>query len=372
MSILLNLPKIYFDFGALSKLPSELFYLGIKKPLIMTDKNLVQYGALDKVLSVLPSDSQFPIFNETPENPTVEGVEKACELYLQDACDGIVALGGGSVIDSAKGVSLRSGHPAPISQYEDQPEKITDQTAPIISIPTTAGTGSEITFGAGIHPDPSSPSMTLGSPYLVPKVAICDPELTMSLPARLTAGTGMDALGQCIEAYLATGNNPVIDAIVFDGAKRSFAYIERAVNNGSDREARWNMMMAALEGGIGIHKGLGSVHAIANTLGYRGHNHGILVAVVLPSVLRFLEAHLSNRMEMLAKALDLEEGSPIAPTIRQLNSRIGLPGNLQELGYSMEDVDGAAEICVASIFNVTAPVVPSQEEYRMIIEGAMG
>jgi alcohol dehydrogenase class IV len=373
MTMLLNLPKIHFDFGAVSALDAELNRLGIGRPLITTDRNLVACGVLDKVMSSLPRDCGFPIFDETPENPTVDGVEKAYERYILEECDGVVAVGGGSVIDTSKVVALRAGHEGPISQYANKPEKITDTTAPIISIPTTAGTGSEITFGAGIHPDSSTPAMNIGSPTLVPKVAICDPDLTMTLPPSLTAGTGMDALGQCVEAYLATGNNPPIDAVVLDGAQRSLAYIERAVENGSDRDARWHMMMAALEGGIGIHKGLGSVHAIANTLGDQGYNHGILVSVALPAVLRFVEEDVSDKMTALAtKAFGLNATSQIPTAIEQLNMRIGLPTTLRELGYRVRDLDRAAELCVGSKFNESAPRVPTQDQYKMIISNMMG
>jgi len=373
MTILLNLPKIHFDFGAVSALYTELSRLNVGRPLIMTDRNLVECGVLDKVMSSLPRDCGFPVFDETPENPTVEGVEKACERYMQEGCDGVVAVGGGSVIDSSKAVAFRAGHEGPISQYVQQPEKITDATAPLIALPTTAGTGSEITFGAGIHPDSSTPSMNIGSPYFAPRVAICDPDLTMTLPPGLTAGTGMDALGQCVEAYLATGNNPPIDAVTLDGVQRSLAYIEHVVSDGSDRDARWNMMMAALEGGIGIHKGLGSAHAIANTLGDQGYNHGMLVTIALPGVLRFVEETLGDRMTALAKkAFCLQTGSQIASAIEQLNGRIGLPTTLRELGYTVRDLDRAAELCVGSKFNETAPRVPTQDQYKIIISDIMG
>lgn len=373
MTILLNLSKIHFDFGAVSVLAVEIVRLGLVRPLIVTDQNLVECGALKKAMTSLPRIDPFPVFDETPENPTVEGVEKALEVYLQEGCDGVVAVGGGSVIDTSKAVAFRAGHDAPIFQYERQPKRITDATAPIIAIPTTAGTGSEITFGAGIHPDSSKPAMNLGSPYFVPKVAICDPELTLTLPPTLTAGTGMDALGQCVEAYLAKGNNPPIDAIVLDGIERSLNYIERAVADGSDREARWNMMMAALEGGIGIHKGLGSGHAIANTFGDQGYNHGILVTIALPNVLRFLEDHMVDRMTVLArKAFGLQTGGQIAPAIEHLNQRIGLPTSLKDLGYRAVDLDQAAELCVNSIFNGTAPLVPTKDQYKSIIKNVVG
>jgi alcohol dehydrogenase class IV len=372
MTILLNLPTVHFDFGAVKALGAELARIGIDRPLVTTDQNLVECGVLKKVEAAITPASTFSLFDEIPENPTVEGVEKAFEIYRREECDGLVAVGGGSVIDSTKAVALRAGHPGPLSLYNRRPDRITDAAAPIISIPTTAGTGSEVTFGAGIHAEPSSPSMNIGSPHLMPRVAICDPDFSMTLPVSLTAGTGMDALGQCIEAYLAKGNNPPIDAVALDGAQRAWTYIERAVEDGSDKEARWNMQMAALQGGIGIHKGLGSVHAIANTVGDQGYNHGILVAIILPAVLRFLEGHVAERLTALAKILGLEEGGQVAAAVRQLNTRIGIPANLRELGYVMESIDRAAKLCVESVFNRSSARIPTHDEYKVIIAEVMG
>jgi alcohol dehydrogenase class IV len=214
--------------------------------------------------------------------------------------------------------------------------------------------------------------MNIGSPYFLPKVAICDPDLTLSLPPVLTAGTGMDALNQCIEGYLSVTVNPPIDAVALEGVRRALTHIERAVADGSNRHARWHMMMAALEGGISIGKGLGSAHAIANTLGDRGDHHGILVTVAMPSVLRFLENHVGDKMKVLAEVFGLKEGHDVAAAIEQLNTRIGLPTNLKDLGYLPDDLDRAAELCVGSVFNRKSPRVPTHDDYKMIIQDAMG
>jgi len=372
MTLLICLPKIHFGFGAVSALSNELSELGINRPLMVTDQGVVNCGVSDKVLKAFQGKPDFPIFDQTPENPTDEGVEKAHALYVQEGCDGVVAVGGGSVIDASKAVTLLAGHPGPIAQYDRHPEKVTKATAPLITIPTTAGTGSEVTSGAGIHPDPSSPSMNIGSPYFLPKVAICDPELTLSLPPVLTAGTGMDALNQCIEGYLSVTVNPPIDAVALEGVRRALTAIERAVADGSDRHARWHMMMAALEGGISIGKGLGSAHAIANTLGDRGHHHGILVTVAMPSVLRFLENYVGDKMKVLADIFGLKEGHDVAAAIEQLNVRIGLPTNLRDLGCLPDDLDRAADLCVGSVFNRKSPRVPTHDDYKTIIQDAMG
>ena len=371
MTILLRIPRVHFDFGAVNALRGELSLLGIKRPLLTTDQGIAQCGVFEKVLEALGGAPDFPVFDQMPENPTVEGIEKARDLYEQEGCDGVVAVGGGSVIDASKVLAMRAFQPGPISQYDRRPDRITPETSPLITIPTTAGTGAEVTGGAGVHPDPETPSMNIGSPFLQAKAAICDPELTMTLPPTLTAGTGMDALNQCIEGYLSVAVNPPIDAIALDGLLRAYTYIERAVQDGSDREARRQMLMAALEGGISIGKGLGPGHAIANTFGDRGFHHGILVTVSMPSVLRFLDQYAGEKMKVLAEVMGLEGADTVADAVERLNARIGLPKNLREMGYVPEDLGKLAEICADSVFNRNSPHPPAKEEYMEILGQAL-
>ncbi|HUL31946.1 MAG TPA: iron-containing alcohol dehydrogenase, partial [Thermodesulfobacteriota bacterium] len=322
---LLKFPKVQFGFGVIETLPSELAEFGIARPLFVTDRGLIQSGVFSAVRRAMPGEAKLTVFDKTPENPTVEGVEGGLSAYRAGGCDGIVAVGGGSVIDTAKAVSLLSGHPESIAYYHDHPEKITSSTAPLVAIPTTAGTGSEASRGAGIHPDSTSRSAGVSSEYLVAKVAICDPNLTLSLPPDLTAATGMDALSHCIEGFLAKSVNPLVDAIALDGVRRVFSYLERAVADGSNREARWQMMMAALEGGMSISKGLGPAHALGNTFGDRGFRHGILVTMALPSVLHLIEKYASEKMDRLAEAMGLHSRDEVPATIKAFNARLGLP-----------------------------------------------
>jgi alcohol dehydrogenase class IV len=226
-------------------------------------------------------------------------------------------------------------------------------------------------MGAGIHLDPETPAMHIGSPFLQAKVAICDPELTMTLPPTLTAGTGMDALNQCIEGYLSVVVNPPIDAVALDGLRRAYIYIERAVADGSDREARWEMLMVALEGGISIGKTLGPGHAIANTFGDRGFHHGVLVTVAMPSVLRFLDKYAEAKMKIMAETMGLKGSDTVADAVERLNAQIGLPKNLREMGYVPEDLDSMAEICELSVFNRNTPHRPTKNEYMTILTQAL-
>ena len=229
-----------------------------------------------------------------------------------------------------------------------------------------------MTRGAGIHPNADSRAFGAGGDHVLPKVAICDPELTLTLPPALTAGTGMDALGHCIEGFLSPVVIPPVDAIALDGISRVVGNIERVVANGFDREARWQMSMAALEGGMAISKGLGSVHALANTFGDEGLHHGMLVTLSMPAVLRFLAPHVSDKYVTLARAMGLEEGADVAEAVERLNERVGLPANVRDLGYAKQDIDEMAEDAAKSFFNGTCPKLPTRDEYAELIRTALG
>ena len=369
---LLKLPKVQFGFGVVETLSAELGELRIARPLYITDQGLMKCGVFSTVRQGMFARAESAVFDETPENPTVEGVERALSVYRAGDCDGIVAVGGGSVIDTSKAVSLLAGHPESLAHYHDHPEKITSSTAPLIAIPTTAGTGSEASRGAGIHPDSTSRSAGVSSEYLVPRVAICDPNLTLSLSPELTAATGMDALSHCVEGFLAKSVNPPVDAIALDGVRRVFAHLERVVANGNDRESRWQMMMAALEGGISISKGLGPAHALGNTFGDRGFRHGMLVTIAMPSVLRFVEKYVTGKMDRLAEAMGLLSRVEVPDAIKAFNARLGLPVSLREIGHPDGDRDEMAEDAAKSFFNAWSPHPPTQAEYKALIQEMMG
>jgi 4-hydroxybutyrate dehydrogenase len=368
MPLTLVYPRVQFDFGVIKLLPRELEAVGVKRPLFITDKGLVQAGVFASVRRAMGTDD-LAVFDETPENPTIAGVERAAAAHKANRCDGIVAVGGGSVIDTAKAVSVIATHEGAITDYFGHPEKIRPDTSPLIAVPTTAGTGSEASRGAGIHRDERSRGHGINSPYIVPRVAICDPELTFSLPARLTAGTGMDALGHAVENYFAKSGNPVGDAIALDACTRVAQYIERATTNGQDREARWHMMMAALQAMM-CGKGLGPVHALANTFGDQGLHHGAMVTIALPAVLRSYEARYPEKTEKLAAALGATQFTP-AQAVEEMNWRLGLPPTMRKLGYKGGDVAELAEESHRSWFNTTAPFHPSVEEYRALVAAVL-
>ena len=337
MALISYLTNIRFGCGVLSEISEDLAALAIRRPLIVTDKGVGAAGLLDRLSEVMPSGMPQLVFDDVPSNPTEEAAHAALLRYRDHTCDGLVALGGGSPIDLAKAVALLATHPEPLVQYaaiEGGLGRITDRIAPVIAIPTTAGTGSEVGRAALINLADGR-KLGLISPHLIPKRALCDPDLTLGLPPPLTAATGMDALSHCIETFLSPRFNPPAEAIALDGAGRIMRHLERAVADGADREARAELMMGALEGGLTFQKGLGAVHGLSHALGSLQQpalHHGTLNAVLLPPVLRFNAGHVEDKYERLVAAMGLARGADLANEIEGLNARLGLPGSLRAMG----------------------------------------
>lgn len=372
MATINYLTTIQFDFGAVKLLPGELERLGIRRPLLVTDKGVRAAGLLGRVIETLGA-SPAVVYDETPPNPTEDAVLAATEVFREGDCDGVVALGGGSAIDLGKAVALLATHPAPLQQYaavEGGAARITAKVAPLVAIPTTAGTGSEVGRGSVIVMG-SGRKLGLLSPHLLPKVAICDPELTLGLPPMLTAATGMDALAHCIETFIASAVNPTADAIALDGLRRGIGHIERATRDGSDREARSNMMIAAFEGALAFQKGLGAVHALSHPLGAVpgiSLHHGTLNAVLLPAVLRFNRPAIGAKYDQLAEAMGLAPGTDPAEAIAALNVRLGLPAGLQAMGVSRDVLPGISQAAMKDHCHATNPRAATAEDYLRMLE----
>jgi 4-hydroxybutyrate dehydrogenase len=331
-------------------------------------------GILDKALAALPGMT-VSVFDQTPSNPTEAAVRAAAAVYQQNNCDGLIALGGGSSIDCAKGVSIAATHEGPLKTYatiEGGSLKITDRVAPLIAVPTTAGTGSEVARGAILIVDDGR-KLGFHSWFIVPKAAICDPELTLGLPPVLTAATGMDAIAHCMETFMAAPFNPPADGIALDGLARGWAHIERATTNGQDREARLNMMSASMQGAMAFQKGLGCVHSLSHSLG--GVNprlhHGTLNAMFLPAVVTFNAAAESvqkeNRLNRMAQAMGLQSGSDIPEAIKDMNARLGLPTGLSAMGVTEGLFDQVITGALADHCHKTNPRIASAEEYREML-----
>jgi 4-hydroxybutyrate dehydrogenase len=364
------------DFGAIKVLGDALKRNGIKRPLICTDKGIVATGIFDKIRGVLPNDVQPTTFDGTPGNPTEAAVREAVALYRENDCDGIIALGGGSSIDLGKATALLVNHDGPIDDWSavNGGGQRIGPSPPIIAIPTTAGTGSEVGGGSVIVTEDGR-KIVIVSPELKPKMAICDPELTFDLPRHLTAATGMDAMAHCIEAYLTPVINPPAAAIGLDGLERVVKYLRRAVDDGHDKEARWNMMMAASEGAMAFAKGLGSVHSMSHAIGadpaLRAH-HGTLNAVILPPMLRFNADHVGNKYTKLRQAMGLKPGADLSDWITEFNASLDLPANLGQMGVTTAMIPSLAAHCMTDACHATNPKPPTQDEYERLFEEGIG
>lgn len=379
MALINYITQVQFDFGALALLQQECDRIGIRKPLIVTDMGIRNAGILDKVVAQLKDGAQVAVFDQTPPNPNENAVRAAVKMFRDGACDGIIAVGGGSSIDLAKGVAVCGTHEGPLKSFaliEGGLANITAKTAPVIAIPTTAGTGSEVGRGAILILDDGRKVGVL-SPYLVPRLAICDPELTLNLPAMMTAATGMDAIAHCLETFMAPSFNPPADGIALDGLWRAWAHIERATKEPHDREARLNMMSASMQGAMAFQKGLGCVHSLSHSLG--GINprlhHGTLNAIFLPAIIEFNKDSESvikeKKLARIAHAMGLAGEADIGPAIKDMSKRLGLPTGLAELGVTEDMYPKIIKGALADHSHKTNPRVASEDDYARMLTQSM-
>ncbi len=374
MAFINYVTQIQFDFGAVRLLQDECKRVGITRPLIVTDPGVKAAGVLQKALDAL-GPLPYAVFDQTPSNPTEAAVRGAVKIYKEQNCDGLIAVGGGSAIDCAKGVAIAATHEGPLTHYatiEGGSPRISDKVAPLIAVPTTSGTGSEVARGAIIIVDDHR-KLGFHSWHLVPRTAICDPELTLGLPPKLTAATGMDAIAHCMETFMSAAFNPPADGIALDGLERGWANIERATRNGADREARSQLMSASMQGAMAFQKGLGCVHSLSHSLGGvdpRLH-HGTLNAMFLPAVVRFNaqaeSVRKERRLERMAHAMGLKSGGDIPEAIRDMNARLGLPKGLAEMGVQREMFGKIIEGALADHCHKTNPRIASVQDYEQML-----
>ena len=378
MPLIYYVTQVQFDFGAIRLLKQECERIGISRPLIVTDAGVKAAGVLQKALDAL-AGMTVAVFDQTPSNPTEAAVMAATDLYKARDCDGLIAVGGGSSIDCAKGVAIAATHEGPLTYYatiEGGSPRITERVAPLIAVPTTSGTGSEVARGAIIIVNDHR-KLGFHSWHLVPKVALCDPELTLGLPPLLTAATGMDAIAHCMETFMAPLFNPPADGIALDGLERGWAHIERATRNGQDREARLNMMSASMQGAMAFQKGLGCVHSLSHSLGGvdpRMH-HGTLNAMFLPAVIAFNAESESvikdNRLQRMARAMGLASDSDIPEAIKDMNARLGLPSGLRAMGLTEVHFDAVIAGAMLDHCHTTNPRLATEADYLGLLVQSM-
>lgn len=372
MDLINYLTNISFGLGASESTADVLRELGVSRPLVISDHGIKAAGLLDTPAFAFLKTA--PVFLEVPTNPTESAVVAGLELYRQGECDGVVAIGGGSPIDLAKGVALLATHEGELEQYAailGGVARITSAVAPLVAIPTTAGTGSEVGRAALIT---LNDGRKLGfiSPFLIPRRAICDPALTMGLPAGLTAATGLDALSHCIETYLSPRYNPPAEAIATDGFQRIWNNLPIAYADGANADARTELMMGALEGGMTFQKGLGAVHALSHALGGLKEaklHHGTLNAILMPIVLRWnLEVEtVAKKVTHLEKLAGLE-ATTLSDALDDLNRRLGITPRLSKLGVPRHAIEWVCERAIADHSHPTNPRPLTKEDYAAILE----
>jgi len=320
---------VIYGAGTIDRLPAELERRGMRKPLLITDGGLVHTTVADRVRELVPSAS---VFSGVDPNPTEQNVLDGVAAYKENACDSIIGLGGGSPIDAAKAVRLKVTHSLDLAEYDDNiggDAKITSDLPPYIAVPTTAGTGSEVGRSTVITIAATNRKTVIFSPHLIPDLAIADPALTITMPPKITAGTGMDAFTHNVEAYLAKGFHPICDAIALGGAHIVVEHLPRVMRDPNDIESRGQMLIAAMMGAIAFQKGLGAVHSLAHPLSSEfGMHHGTSNAVLLPVVLEFNRESAADRFRHLEHHL----GKDITACTRELNAICHISPRLRDYG----------------------------------------
>ncbi|MCK3776342.1 iron-containing alcohol dehydrogenase [Ensifer sesbaniae] len=344
---------IKFGAGRIKELADHCKAVGMKKPLLITDRGLAPMAITQNALDILDAAGLGrAIFAEVDPNPNDVNLEAGVKAFKDGGHDGVVAFGGGSGLDLGKCVAFMAGQTRPVWDFEDIGDWWTrasvEGIAPIVAVPTTAGTGSEVGRASVITNSASHVKKVIFHPKFLPTVTICDPELTVGMPKVITAGTGMDAFAHCLEAYSSPFYHPMSAGIALEGMRLVKEYLPRAYKDGTDIEARANMMSAAAMGAVAFQKGLGAIHSLSHPVGaiYNTH-HGMTNAVVMPPVLRFNRPAIEDRIARAAAYLGISGGfDGFYDYVLKLREELGVPDKLSALGVGTDRIDEMSEMAI--------------------------
>ena len=365
-----------FGAGRISEISTTCQEFGIKNPLLVTDPGLVSLPMVDQILTHCREHLEnCTLFSNLQANPIEANVNEGVAAYRASSHDGVIALGGGSALDVAKAIALMVGQTRPIWDFEDRADWYTranaDTIAPVIAIPTTSGTGSEVGRASVITDESDQTKKIIFHPKMLPVCVILDPEVTVGLPAKLTAGVGMDALSHNLEAYCSPVYHPLAQGIALEGMRLVRDWLEPACQDGSNLEARAQMQVASSMGATAFQKGLGAMHSLSHPCGsVLGTHHGTTNAVVMPYVLEFNCQSIEARLSALARYLDLPNSSPDAVIhwVLDLRKRIGIPHTLSDLGVDNSHINKFSEMAMIDPSTATNPVQMTQEGFEDLYE----
>ncbi len=369
---------IRFGPGRIKELAEACKSAGINRPLLVTDSGLAKLAITGRAMSLL-KEGGLPaaIFADVQPNPVDANVEAGIAVFRAGKHDGIVAFGGGSGLDTGKVVAFMAGQTRPLWDFEDVGDWWTradaDKIAPVVAVPTTAGTGSEVGRAGVITQKATQTKKVIFHPKMMPKVVICDPELTVGMPPYITAGTGMDALAHCLEAYCAPSYHPMAEGIAVEGMRLVFENLPKAVSNGNDLEARAHMMSAAAMGAASFQKGLGAIHALSHPVGALYHtHHGMTNGVFMPYVLVFNRLAIGPKIERLAGFLGIGGGfDGFLKAVLDLRKQTGVPHDLGGLKVDGSKAETVAEMAVVDPTAGGNPIPVTKEGARKLFDAAL-
>jgi alcohol dehydrogenase class IV len=369
---------IRFGPGRIKELAEACRAAGIARPLLVTDAGLAKLPITDRAIGLL-REAGLPVamFAEVQPNPVDANVEAGIAAFRSGKHDGIVAFGGGSGLDTGKVIAFMAGQSRPLWDFEDIGDWWTradaDKIAPVVAVPTTAGTGSEVGRAGVITQEATHTKKVIFHPKMMPRVVIIDPELTVGMPPAITAGTGMDALAHCLEAYCAPSYHPIAEGIAVEGMRLVFENLPKAVANGNDLDARGHMMSAAAMGAAAFQKGLGAIHALSHPVGALYHtHHGMTNGVFMPYVLVFNRPAIEAKIVRLAGFLGIDGGfDGFVASVLDLRKKIGVPHDLGGLKVDGSRVDTIVEMSLVDPTAGGNPVPLTKEGSRRLFEAAL-